>query len=64
MSNEENFDITNYACITSTCQNVGEITGISIEAFASLCKITKNTNKTLKIKRRIKKYRYKPYKIY
>ena len=25
---------------------------------------TQNTNKTLKIKRRIKKYRYKPYKIY
>ena len=25
---------------------------------------SQNTNKSLKIKRRIKKYRYKPYKIY
>ena len=43
MSKEEDFDIesvTNYACVTSTCQDVGEITGISIEKFASLCKFT------------------------
>jgi hypothetical protein len=45
MSKQEDFDfdiecVTNYACVTSTCQNVGEITGIYIEAFAILCKFT------------------------
>ena len=43
MSNDDEFDIdsvTNYASVTTTCPNIGEISGIIIEDFSRVCKFS------------------------
>jgi hypothetical protein len=41
MSDEFDIDsVTNYASLTTTCPNIGEISGIAIEAFSRLCKFS------------------------
>jgi very-short-patch-repair endonuclease len=41
MSDEFDIDsVTNYASLTTTCPNIGEISGIAIEAFSRVCKFS------------------------